>query len=111
MLYWFCLLCALVIPIVLIELNVLKFTNGIFIYPLDDTYIHMSIAKNLALHNNWGISTNEFQSASSSILYTLLLSALFKLFSVNTLIPFIINLIAGIILLICYSAEASKRKY
>jgi hypothetical protein len=91
--------CALVIPIVLIELNVLHVTNGTLIYPLDDTYIHMSIAKNLALHNNWGISANEFQSASSSILYTLLLSALFKLFSVSALIPFIINFIAGIILL------------
>ena len=72
--------CALIIPVVLIELNVLRSTNGIFIYPLDDTYIHMSIAKNLALYHNWGISANEFQSASSSILYTLLLSALFKLF-------------------------------
>jgi len=59
----------------------------------------MSIAKNLALHHNWGISSNQFQSASSSILYTLILSALFKIFSVNTLIPFIVNLIAGIILL------------
>lgn len=100
--------CALIIPVVLIELNVLKSTNGIFIYPLDDTYIHMSIAKNLALHNNWGISANEFQSASSSILYTLLLSGLFKLFSVNTIIPFIINLVAGIILLIVIQQKLQK---
>ncbi|MEP6682724.1 MAG: hypothetical protein ABJA35_05660, partial [Parafilimonas sp.] len=100
--------CALIIPIVLIELNVLHFTNGILIYPLDDTYIHMSIAKNLALHNNWGISANEFQSASSSILYTLLLSGLFKLFSVNILIPFIINLIAGIILLFVIQHRLQK---
>ncbi|MEO8712251.1 MAG: hypothetical protein ABI405_09025 [Parafilimonas sp.] len=101
-------LCALIIPIVLIEFNVLKFTNGIFIYPLDDTYIHMSIAKNLALHNNWGIAANEFQSASSSILYTLLLSASFKLFSVNAIIPFIINLIAGIILIIVIQQRLEK---
>jgi hypothetical protein len=101
-------LCALIIPIVLIEFNVLKFTNGIFIYPLDDTYIHMSIAKNLALHNNWGISANEFQSASSSILYTLILSALFKLFSVTVIIPFIINLVAGIILIIVIQQRLEK---
>ncbi|MEP6467730.1 MAG: hypothetical protein ABJB05_15575, partial [Parafilimonas sp.] len=100
--------CALVIPVVLIELNVLHVTNGILIYPLDDTYIHMAIAKNLALHNNWGISSNEFQSASSSILYTLLLSALFKIFSVNTLIPFIINLIAAIILLFVIQHKLQK---
>jgi hypothetical protein len=100
--------CALIIPVVLIELNVLRSTNGIFIYPLDDTYIHMSIAKNLALYHNWGISANEFQSASSSILYTLLLSALFKLFSVNTIIPLIINLIAGIALLIIIRERLQK---
>ena len=99
---------ALIIPIILIELNVLKVTGGILIYPLDDTYIHMSIAKNLALHNNWGISANEFQSASSSLLYTLLLSGLFKLFSVNTLIPFIINLIAGIVLLFVIQRSLQK---
>jgi len=101
-------LCALIIPIILIELHVLNLTNGILIYPLDDTYIHMSIAKNLALHNNWGISANEFQSASSSLLYTLLLSALFKLISVNTIIPFIINLIAGIILIFVIQQRLQK---
>jgi hypothetical protein len=104
----FLAVCALVIPIILIELNVFKVTGGILIYPLDDTYIHMSIAKNLALHNNWGISSSEFQSASSSILYTLLLSGLFKLFSVNTLIPFIINLVAGIILLFVIQSRLQK---
>lgn len=101
-------LCALIVPIVLIEMNVLKSTNGILIYPLDDTYIHMSIAKNLALYNNWGISANQFQSASSSILYTILLSALFKLFSVNTLIPFIINLTAGIVLIFAIQQRLQK---
>jgi len=101
-------LCALIIPVVLIELNVLRSTNGIFIYPLDDTYIHMSIAKNLALYHNWGISANEFQSASSSILYTILLSASFKLFGVNTIIPFIINLTAGIVLLFVIQRKLQK---
>ena len=101
-------LCALIIPVIVIELSVLRSTNGIFIYPLDDTYIHMSIAKNLALYHNWGISANEFQSASSSILYTLLLSALFKLFSVNTIIPFIINLIAGAVLLVVIRQRLQK---
>ena len=101
-------LCALIIPIVLIELHVLNFTNGILVYPLDDTYIHMSIAKNLALHNNWGIYSNEFQSASSSVLYTLLLSALFKLFSVQTIIPFLINFISGIILIVVIQQRLQK---
>ncbi|HEX5154975.1 MAG TPA: hypothetical protein VFW07_26200 [Parafilimonas sp.] len=101
-------LCGLIIPVILIELNVLRSTNGVFIYPLDDTYIHMSIAKNLALYHNWGISANEFQSASSSIVYTILLSASFTLFGVNTIIPFIINLIAGIVLLIVIQQRLKK---
>lgn len=101
-------LSALIIPVVLIEFKVLNLTHLKLIYPLDDTYIHMSIAKNIALHGNWGISPNEFQSASSSILYTLLLSGLFKIFSVNTVIPFIINLVAGIVLLFVIQRRLQK---
>ena len=100
--------CALIIPVVLIEMHVMQFTNGVLIYPLDDTYIHMSIAKNLALYNNWGISPNQFQSASSSILYTIILSGLFKIFSVNTLIPFIVNLIAGVVLIFVIQHKLQK---
>lgn len=101
-------LIALILPLALIEMQVLRLTGGKLIYPLDDTYIHMVIAKNLALYNNWGISPETFQSASSSILYTVLLSALFKLFSVNTLIPFIVNLVAAVILIFVIQRRLQK---
>ncbi len=90
---------AVLIPVIVFEYNVLNFTHGVFMYPLDDTFIHMSVAKNMAFYNNWGINSADFASASSSILYTLILTVLFKIFSVNVVIPFIINVIAGIILL------------
>jgi hypothetical protein len=78
---------------------ILRETGGVFMYALDDPFIHMQVAKNLALYNTWGINPHEFESASSSILYTLLLAGCFKLFSVNILIPFIINFIAAVCLL------------
>ena len=101
-------LCALFIPIILTEHSILNFTKGVFSYPLDDTFIHMSIARNLAEHNTWGINQQQFSAASSSILYTILLAALFKIFSVSTLMPFIVNLITGVVLIIVIRRKLSK---
>jgi hypothetical protein len=100
--------CALFIPIILTEYGVLKFTGGIFSYPLDDTYIHMSIAKNFAQNNTWGINAQQFSAASSSILYTILLAILFKIFSANILIPFILNAVIAIILLVVIQKRLEK---
>jgi hypothetical protein len=80
------------LPVVFIEAKVFQYTNGVFMYPLDDTFIHLEIAKNLK-GGNWGIN-NEFASASSSLLYTVLLTA-FRFFSDSTIIPFLINCVAG----------------
>ena len=55
-----------------------------FVYPLDDVYIHMAVAKNFALHRVWGVSPYEFSSSTSSPLYVLLLAATFKLVGVKT---------------------------
>ncbi len=93
-------LLAVFLPVFFIERSFLSYTGGIFSYPIDDAYIHMQVAKNLSLHGNWGINQTEFGSASSSILYTLLLAASFSIFSNGVLIPFIINCIAAIFLLI-----------
>ena len=93
-------LILLLLPIVLIELNAMHHNGGTFMYPLDDTFIHMSIAKNLALYGNWGITRFDFASASSSLFYTGLIALLFKLFSLHIIIPFIVNLIAAVTLLI-----------
>lgn len=91
---------ALLLPLVYIEFLVLRYTNGVFTYPLDDAFIHMAIAKNLAFHHVWGASAYEFSSASSSILYPFLLAGAYKVFGLHLLIPFIINLVVAIIMLI-----------
>ena len=84
---------VLFLPIIFIEFKVLRYTNGVFMYPFDDTFIHLQIAKNLT-QGNWGIN-GEFASASSSLLYTIILT-IFRFVSSSTLIPFIVNCLAGI---------------
>ncbi len=69
--------------------------DGHFIYPLDDTYIHMSIAKHFAQEGVWGLTSHEFSSGSSSILFTLILSAAFLIFGTVDIIPLILNIIIG----------------
>src|SRR4051812_26369524 len=103
-------IAATFIPLLLIEARVLSFTKGILIYPVDDTFIHMELAKNLAHNGNWGINSHEFSSASSSILYTLLLAFLFKVFSVSTLFPIIINATAAVFLLIALHRWLGKQQ-
>jgi hypothetical protein len=88
---------VLFLPVCLIEFKVLHYTHGVFIYPFDDTFIHLKIADMLQ-KGNWGINENEFASASSSIQYTLLL-ALALFFSKSVTIPFIVNGLAGIVIL------------
>ena len=54
----------LFLPVLFIEFRVLQYTGGVFMYPFDDTFIHLQIAKNLT-QGHWGIS-DQFASASSS---------------------------------------------
>ncbi len=75
-----------------------------FVYILDDTYIHLSIAKNLAHHGVWGVCSDHFRPASSSLLWTLLLTLHFKLFGQSEVYPLVLNLIFSTLsLLSCYA--------
>ncbi len=86
-------IALLFLPVVFIEFRVLQYTGGVFMYPFDDTFIHLQIAKNLT-QGHWGIS-EQFASASSSLLYTVILTA-FRFFSQSTTVPFVINCLAGL---------------
>lgn len=84
------------VPLLFIVGQVMEHTHGVFAYPLDDSYIHLAVAKYLAHNNVWGVSPVEFSSASSSILYPFLLAGIFKITGVITIVPFIVNVIFGI---------------
>lgn len=73
----------------------LQLNQGYLAYPLDDSYIHMAMAKNLALHGVWGVTRHEFSSTSSSPLWTALLALMYRLFGVGDAPPLWLNLVAG----------------
>lgn len=75
-------------------------SDGVFAYPLDDTYIHLTIAKNLARLGVWAINPADPTSASSSPLWTLALGAIGFLGVPFDYLPLAFNLIAAIVLLI-----------
>jgi hypothetical protein len=83
--------------------------EGHFAYALDDAYIHMAIAKNLAQHRVWGLSQYGFNSSSSSLLWTSLLALVYCLFGVNEITPFVLNLIFATS--VCGLAHVLLRKF
>ncbi len=68
-----------------------RLTGGQNLYPLDDTYIHLAMAKQL-LHGNWGVSGGEFSNASSAPLYILLMAAT----GAQTWSPLAVNLLSAL---------------
>ena len=92
-------LLSLLLPVAWIEMRVLHATHGVLAYPLDDTFIHMAVAKNLAFQHYWGIAGHVFASTSSSPFYTLLLAAFFLVFGAHVVIPLLLNIAAGIAVL------------
>jgi hypothetical protein len=91
---------SLLIPVAWIETSVLRATHGILAYPLDDTFIHMAVARNLAFQHYWGIAGHVFASTSSSPFYTVLLAGIFRVFGAHLILPLLINVISAIIVII-----------
>jgi hypothetical protein len=71
-------LIAGVLAVVALELALILWTtSGQFTYTLDDPYIHLALAENLARFGHYGINVEEYSSASSSIVWPLLLVPFF----------------------------------
>jgi hypothetical protein len=58
--------------VAVLVVEIYRSTGGHFIYSLDDPYIHLALAEQLA-HGHYGINPNEMSSPSSSILWPFLL--------------------------------------
>ena len=96
------------IVVAAIEYVTMKKTGGHFCYPLDDTFIHMAVAKNLVLHGNWGITPSGFVSTSSSPLFTVVLSLFFAVFSIHLIVPFVISSIGTVLMLLAMQRELDR---
>ncbi len=74
--------------------------HGHLVYALDDAYVEIAIAKNFSCFGVWGVTRYGFTSATSSILWPLLLSIVYVLFGVSELAPFILNILCATMVVI-----------
>ena len=95
----------MLIPIVVLWITVAVMVGltmsqhgGVFVYALDDPYIHLAIAKNLALHGTWGIYPGQFASASSSLIWPPLLASIFLVTGPQVYAPLMLNIVFGTLL-------------
>jgi len=87
--------CVLLLAVGLLLAAVWRACHGHLAYTLDDTYIHLSIARNLLEDGIWGVSRGEYVPAASSPLYVLLLACT----GAWEFSPLLWNLAAGIAIL------------
>ncbi len=81
-------------------IRTLSVTGGRMIYVLDDPAIHQSIARNLVDTGTWGVVPGHFESASSSPLWTLLLSAIIAVFPfASDYAALVVNAVAALVIL------------
>ncbi len=76
-------------------LAVLARTDGLLVYALDDPYIHLAVAENLAAGHGYGINPGEAASPSSSILYPFLLVPLVAM-GLGHLAPFALAFVGAL---------------
>lgn len=81
--------------------------NGSFTYPLDDAYIHLRLADNLR-SGTLGLNPGEFASAGSSPLWPLVLVVPTAVLGPLAGIPFALNLVIGVVLLVGLDAWARR---
>ena len=64
--------------ILLMVWSVVQACGGMFIYPLDDVYIHLSLAETI-LDGGYGVNAGEYASPASSIVYPYLVAGMLAL--------------------------------
>ncbi|HSD63809.1 MAG TPA: hypothetical protein VLB50_08415, partial [Ignavibacteriaceae bacterium] len=78
--------------LVIIELlSILHLNNGLFVYTLDDPYIHLSLAQHI-MRGHYGINTIEYSAPSSTILWPFIIAP----FSAFIYFPFLLNVAASL---------------
>lgn len=83
--------------------------GGRFVYPVDDGYAHMAIAKNLVQHGTWTFNVaNGFETASSSMIWPVMLAAAFAVLGVHEWIPLALNMFWAVAFLL-YAGDRLRR--
>lgn len=96
----FALVSACYLTLIGISLGfILKTTGGVFVYGLDDAYIHLSIARSLRLHGEWGLDGTGFVSASSSLIWPPLVALASLLLGQDLWAPFLLNILCSLLAL------------
>jgi hypothetical protein len=81
----------LVVPVALMTMLIMIANHGMFIYTLDDPYIHIALAKQI-FSGHYGINPHEFSAPSSSIAWPFILAPFALLGSAMVYVPFVLNL-------------------
>ena len=83
--------------VALVVVALLWWLDGHLVYVLDDAAIHLSVADRLAHDGTWGVVPGHFESASSSPLWTVLVSAgLLVAGPAAQWVPLALNVVAGL---------------
>ena len=86
-----------------------RLAGGHFVYALDDTYINMAMAKQLARHHVWGVTPFAFSGSTSAPLYVALLAGIYWLIGPMVWVPLALSWSFG--LASVFVAERMMRPY
>jgi hypothetical protein len=75
-------------------------TGGMLIYPLDDPYIHMALARHLVQDGVFGFTSDSFSNACSSPAWVMLLALGYFLLGVNDWLPLLLNVLFATLLVV-----------
>ena len=88
--------------------SALRLTDGRLIYALDDSYIHMAVARTFAEHGIWGCTPFHFSSSSSSLLWTFGLGVAYRVLQVSDWTPLLTNLAFALLTLVTADAALAR---
>ena len=95
-----CLISVLVGVVVAAMMAAIVGRNGEIVFPLDDPFLHLAIAKHLAEDGVYGVTRETFSAASSSLAWPWILAGLVKLLGDHRITPVLLDLAAAVALLV-----------
>lgn len=88
-------LCGVILWAIFLKTGQLEYP-----YPLDDSYIHLSISTSLVENGAWAPDPSRFDFSTSSPLFTLILGACFLITGPSVWWPMVLGICGGLILLL-----------